>query len=93
MKITDIRITGLSGGTVDGGWPDGMKPEEDLNTILEVISDEGLVGVGSVYTSKALTDAAARTHRPIVVLVDERNHIRRADATEVAGPATAMKDC
>jgi L-alanine-DL-glutamate epimerase-like enolase superfamily enzyme len=67
MKITDIRITGLSGGTVDGGWPDGMNPEEDLNTILEVISDEGLIGVGSVYTSKALTDGAVRLLRPILI--------------------------
>src|SRR5262249_61367059 len=67
MKITDIRITGLSGGTVDGGWPDGMRPEEDLNTLLEVLTDEGLVGVGSVYTSKALTDAAVRLLRPILV--------------------------
>ena len=47
MKIVDVRLTGLSGGTADGGWPGGMKPEEDLNTIVEVLTDEGLVGVGS----------------------------------------------
>jgi len=41
MKIVDVRLTGLSGGTVDGGWPGGMKPEEDLNTVVEVVSDEG----------------------------------------------------
>jgi L-alanine-DL-glutamate epimerase-like enolase superfamily enzyme len=67
MRITDIRLTGLSGGTVDGGWPDGMKPEEDLNTLLEVLTDEGLTGVGSVYTSKALTEAAVKLLRPILV--------------------------
>lgn len=67
MRITDVRLTGLSGGTVDGGWPDGMKPEEDLNTLLEVLTDEGLVGVGSVYTSKALTEAAVQLLRPILV--------------------------
>src|SRR5215831_11170388 len=67
MKITDIRLTGLSGGTVDGGWPDGMKPEEDLNTLLEVLTDEGLTGVGSVYTSKALTEAAVKLLRPILI--------------------------
>ena len=58
MKIVDVRVTGLSGGTVDGGWPGGNKPEEDLNTILEVVTDEGLVGVGSAMTSKALAAAA-----------------------------------
>ena len=67
MKIVDVRLTGLTGGTVDGGWPDGMKPEEDLNTILEVLTDEGLIGVGSVYTSKALTEAGIKLLRPILI--------------------------
>ncbi|HZT82185.1 MAG TPA: mandelate racemase/muconate lactonizing enzyme family protein [Gemmataceae bacterium] len=67
MKIVDIRLTGLSGGTVDGGWPEGHKPEEDLNTLLEVITDEGLIGVGSVYTSKALTAAAVKLLRPLLI--------------------------
>jgi L-alanine-DL-glutamate epimerase-like enolase superfamily enzyme len=58
MKIVDVRITGLSGGTVDGGWPGGMKPEEDLNTVVEVLTDEGPIGVGSAMTSKALVSAA-----------------------------------
>src|SRR5258708_37964448 len=64
MKIVDVRLTGLSGGTVDGGWPGGMKPEEDLNTIVEVITDEGLTGVGSVMTSKALVAAGVALLRP-----------------------------
>ena len=67
MKITDLRITGLSGGTVDGGWPGGMKPEEDLNTIIEVLTDEGLVGVGSAMTSKALIEAAVQLLRPFLI--------------------------
>ena len=58
MKIIDVKITGLSGGTVDGGWPQGNKPEEDLNTLLEVVTDEGLSGVGSAMTSKGLIAAA-----------------------------------
>src|SRR5437763_4997912 len=64
MKIVDIRLTGLSGGTVDGGWPGGMKPEEDLNTIVEVLTDEGLIGVGSAMTSKALVAAGVALLRP-----------------------------
>ena len=64
MKIVDVRVTGLSGGTVDGGWPQGNKPEEDLNTILEVVTDEGLIGVGSAMTSKALVAAAVNLLRP-----------------------------
>jgi L-alanine-DL-glutamate epimerase-like enolase superfamily enzyme len=67
MKIVDVRITGLSGGTVDGGWPGGHKPEEDLNTLLEVLTDEGIAGIGSVYTSKALVRAAVDLLRPHLI--------------------------
>src|SRR5262245_43513920 len=67
MKITDVRITGLSGGTVDGGWPQGNKPEEDLNTLVEVLTDEGLAGVGSAMTSKALIEAAVKLLRPLLI--------------------------
>jgi D-galactarolactone cycloisomerase len=67
MKIVDVRITGLVGGTVDGGWPQGNKPEEDLNTLLEVVTDEGLIGVGSAMTSKALVEAAVGILRPHLI--------------------------
>src|SRR4051812_12108595 len=67
MKIVDIRLTGLTGGTVDGGWPEDFKPEDDLHTILEVITDEDLIGIGSVFTSKALTHGAIELLRPILI--------------------------
>jgi L-alanine-DL-glutamate epimerase-like enolase superfamily enzyme len=67
MKIVDVRITGLTGGTVDGGWPQGNKPEEDLNTILEVLTDEGLTGIGSAMTSKGLITAAVNLLRPHLI--------------------------
>src|SRR4051812_10333257 len=67
MAIRNIRVTGLSGGTVDGGWPGGHKPEDDLNTIVEVDTDEGLTGVGSAMTSKALVAAAVALLRPHLI--------------------------
>src|SRR5438046_2778698 len=67
MKIVDVRLTGLSGGTVDGGWPGGMKPDEDLNTIVEVITDEGMIGLGCAMTSKALVVAAVQLLRPMLI--------------------------
>src|SRR5438477_1087519 len=67
MKITQVRLTGLSGGTVDGGWPGGMKPEEDINTIVEVLTDEGVVGIGSAMTSKSLVEAAVGLLRPHLI--------------------------
>src|SRR5579875_1787077 len=67
MKIVDVRVIGLSGGTVDGGWPQGNKPEEDLNTLLEVHTDEGLSGIGSAMTSKSLVAAAVDLLRPQII--------------------------
>src|SRR5437016_8806638 len=67
MKIAEIRLPGLSGGTVEGGWADELTPEDDINTIIEVVSDEGLVGLGSAMTSKALVEAAVKLLRPILI--------------------------
>src|SRR5258708_19503821 len=67
MKITELRITGLSGGTVEGGWVDDLKPEEDINTIIEVVTDEGLIGIGSAMTSKALVQAAVKLLQPMLI--------------------------
>jgi L-alanine-DL-glutamate epimerase-like enolase superfamily enzyme len=67
MKIVDLRITGLTGGTVDGGWPQGNKPEEDLNTLVEVLTDEGLTGLGSAMTSQSLVAAGVQLLRPHLI--------------------------
>src|SRR5438105_14820530 len=67
MKIAELRITGLSGGTVEGGWVNDLKPEEDINTIIEVVTDEGLIGVGSAMTSVALVEAAVKLLRPLLI--------------------------
>ena len=63
MKIADLRLTGLAGGTVEGGWAEELKPEDNLHTIVEVITDEGLVGIGSAMTSRALVEAARQSAR------------------------------
>ena len=63
MQIRDIKIHRLIGGTVDGGWPEGHEPEDDLHTLVEVETDEGLTGVGSVFTNSALTHAGVETLR------------------------------
>jgi L-alanine-DL-glutamate epimerase-like enolase superfamily enzyme len=66
MKIADIRITGLRGGTVEGGWADELAPEDDVHTIVEILTDDGLSGVGSVFTSKALVQAAVALLWPML---------------------------
>jgi len=64
MKIQDIVVHPLLGGTVDGGWPDGHQPEDDLHALVEVITSEGVSGVGSVFTSSGLVRAGLETLRP-----------------------------
>jgi D-galactarolactone cycloisomerase len=67
MKIRDVRLTGLAGGTVEGGWADELKPEDDLHTIIEVLTDEDLVGVGSAFNSKALIAGSVKLLRPLLL--------------------------
>lgn len=67
MKIAEIRVIGLRGSTVACGWVNELKPEDDVYTLVELVTDEGLSGVGSVYTSQALTQAAVRLIRPLLI--------------------------
>jgi D-galactarolactone cycloisomerase len=67
MKITEIRAIPLLGETPDSGWAQGTPAGENLHTLLEVHADEGLVGLGSVYTTTALVDAALALLAPHVI--------------------------
>lgn len=64
MRITNIQVHRLVGGTVDGGWPQGHQPEEDLHALVEVQTDEGLSGIGSAYTGHRLVEAGLEFLRP-----------------------------
>jgi D-galactarolactone cycloisomerase len=64
-RIAEIKIHRLLGGTVDGGWPDGHQPEDDLHTLLEIETEDGRYGFGSVFTNSALAAAGVETLRPI----------------------------
>ncbi len=66
MKIVNVEVIPLTGGTVDGGWPQGHEPEEDLNTLIEVHTDEGLTGVGSCFTSGSLVQGAMKLLWPLL---------------------------
>lgn len=66
MKIARIHFSGHAGGTVEGGWADELKPQDDVHTIVEVHTDEGLSGIGSVFTSKALVEGAVKLLNPFL---------------------------
>ena len=67
MTIRDVRIIPLRGSTPDGGWEQGYEEEENLHTLVEVITDEGVVGFGSVYTSAKLVEGSIGVLRPNLI--------------------------
>ncbi len=72
MKITSVRSIPLRGATPEGGWDHEIQPDENLHTLVEVITDETvgsqpLTGLGSVYTSKALVDGALKLMEPWLI--------------------------
>lgn len=67
MKIRDIRILPLVGSTPDGGWTSGWSADENLHTLVEIITDEGVTGLGSVYTSAKLVEGSLGVLRPFLV--------------------------
>jgi len=67
MKISAVRTIALSGATDDHGWPGGTDPNVQYNTLVEVVSDEGLVGLGSCYTTRPLVEAALKLLEPLLI--------------------------
>jgi D-galactarolactone cycloisomerase len=66
LKITGIDVCPLTGGTVDGGWPQGHAPQENLHSLVIVHTDEGLVGYGSCFTSGKLVTGAVELLWPLL---------------------------
>jgi L-alanine-DL-glutamate epimerase-like enolase superfamily enzyme len=65
MKIRDIRAFGLRGRTPEGGWSNELQPEDCVHTIVAVLTDEGAIGWGSVFTSEELVRASLSVLRPL----------------------------
>ena len=58
MKIATVRTIPLGGATHDHGWPGGTDPNVQYNTLVEVVSEDGVVGIGSCYTTRALVEGS-----------------------------------
>lgn len=65
MKITKIESRGLRGATPEGGWSNELRPEDCVHTLVLVHTDEGLTGLGSVFTNDALVKAAIAVLEPL----------------------------
>ncbi|WP_397570569.1 mandelate racemase/muconate lactonizing enzyme family protein [Schlesneria sp. T3-172] len=66
MKIVEVEVVPLTGATVDGGWPQGHEPQENLHTLVQVKTDEGLYGWGSCFTSGTLVEGAVALLWPLL---------------------------
>jgi D-galactarolactone cycloisomerase len=66
MKIKEVRSIPLSGWTDDTGWDFKLDQAENQHTLIEVKTDEGITGNGSVYTTKTLVDGSLRLLMPFV---------------------------
>ena len=67
MKIADIRLTGLAGATVEGGWAEELVPQDNLHTVVEVIAEDGRIGIGSAMTSLTLVEGGVKLLRPFLI--------------------------
>jgi D-galactarolactone cycloisomerase len=65
MKIREIGAVGLTGATPAGGWRDELRPDDAVHTLVTVHTDEGLTGIGSVFTNDNLVRAALDVLEPL----------------------------
>jgi len=64
MKIREIRAVGLRGQTPEGGWSEEIEQDDCIHTLVAVLTDEDVVGYGSVYTNDGLVKAALDVMAP-----------------------------
>jgi L-alanine-DL-glutamate epimerase-like enolase superfamily enzyme len=65
MKIREIRAVGLRGATPEGGWSNEIRPDDCVHTLIAVLTDAGVTGYGSVFTSDHLVRGALQVLEPL----------------------------
>jgi hypothetical protein len=67
LKIKSIDSLGLFGQSPKGGWSNEIQPEDSVHALVIVKTDDGRMGVGSVFTDSRLVEAALGVLRPLAV--------------------------
>ncbi len=67
MKITSIKAAGLRGATPEGGWSNELKPDDCVHTLIAIRTDDGQLGLGSVFTSEELVRGSLKLLEPLLV--------------------------
>ncbi|MDR6757108.1 L-alanine-DL-glutamate epimerase-like enolase superfamily enzyme [Mycoplana sp. BE70] len=67
MKITRVEALGLFGKSPKGGWSNEIKPEDSIHSLIVVQTDNGVTGIGSVFTDARLVKAGLDLLRPLLM--------------------------
>jgi len=65
VKIREIKCAGLRGATPEGGWSNELRPEDCVHTLIAVHTDQGFVGLGSVFSNDQLVQASLALLEPL----------------------------
>src|SRR4051812_40461939 len=65
MKITEIACAGLRGSTPEGGWTNEIQNDDCIHTLVVVRTDEGVTGLGSVFSGDGLVREALKVLEPL----------------------------
>ncbi len=67
MKIHSVDCLGLFGKSPKGGWSNEIQPDDSVHALVIIKTDEGQVGIGSVFTDARLVEAALGVLRPLLI--------------------------
>jgi L-alanine-DL-glutamate epimerase-like enolase superfamily enzyme len=67
LKIASIDSLGLFGKSPKGGWSNEIQPDDSVHALVIVKTDDGRMGVGSVFTDSRLVEAALGVLRPLAL--------------------------
>jgi D-galactarolactone cycloisomerase len=67
LKIREIRAAGLRGATPEGGWTEELRAEDCVQTLVAVSTEEGITGLGSVYTNVDLVKSSLSALRSLYI--------------------------
>ena len=56
MRVTEVQVIPLRGATPEGGWDTELAADDNVHCLLELVTDAGLSGLGSVFTSGGLVE-------------------------------------
>jgi len=94
MKITAVKTIPLRGATQDTGWPGGTDAHEQMNTLVEISTDEGPVGPRQLLHQPGVGRGVARFVAAVTDRRDgtgSRTSEREAAAMHILARAAAAR--